>query len=91
MKFKDPRAVPHICCNGASPLPAQQESDVLSAGEVMTLVDLPWCRAGSGISGTVAGVYQVACKQGAPCIRPVVSITSPAQTTFVLLPLLPIQ
>mmetsp|Transcript_42137 Transcript_42137/g.58615 ORF Transcript_42137/g.58615 Transcript_42137/m.58615 type:complete len:166 (+) Transcript_42137:1-498(+) len=26
-----------------------KESDVLSAGETMTLVDLPWCRAGVGI------------------------------------------
>lgn len=41
-----------------------KESDVLSAGEQLTLVDLPWCRAGVGICYDVRfPEYALACRQ----------------------------
>merc|ERR1719323_493538 len=41
-----------------------KESDVLSSGEQLTLVDLPWCRAGVGICYDVRfPEYALACRQ----------------------------
>jgi len=38
-----------VAATASRPAMKFKESDVLSAGETMTLVDLPWCRAGVGI------------------------------------------
>jgi len=38
-----------VAATASRPAMKFKESDVLSAGEGMTLVDLPWCRAGVGI------------------------------------------
>jgi len=53
-----------VAATASRPAMKFRESDVLSAGEQVTLVDLPWCRAGVGICYDIRfPEYAMACRQ----------------------------